>query len=354
MVKVLRSDWLTQGPQVKKFENKLAKYCGARFAVVVNNGTAALHLAYLAAGIGKRDEVITSPNTFVATTNMLLAIGAKPVFCDIRKDTRNIDEKKISKLINSRTKAIVPVHFAGQPCEMNTIWRIAKKHHLLVIEDACHALGARYYGNKIGGGKSAMAVFSFHPVKSITTGEGGAIVTNSRKLYDKLIRLRSHGIVKDASGKNVMMELGYNYRLTDMQAALGASQLDHLDDFVAARRRVVRWYEKELGRVKDLDLPRIVSKSLSAWHLYVICVKNPAIRKKLKIFLLKNGIGVNFHYPAAYSHPYYRANGYAKTFLPIVDDYQNTCITLPCYPDLKQIEVRRVSRLIKNYLNNPS
>ncbi|MEK7173425.1 MAG: aminotransferase class I/II-fold pyridoxal phosphate-dependent enzyme, partial [Patescibacteria group bacterium] len=169
---VLKSDWLTQGPKVAEFEKALAKYCGAKFAVAVSSGTAALHLAYLVAGIGKGDEVITSPNTFVATTNMMLAVGAKPVFCDIRKDTYNIDETKIENLITPRTKAIVPVHFAGHPCEMDEILKIAKRNKLVVIEDACHALGAKYKNKKIGS-LSDMTVFSFHPVKVITTGEGG-------------------------------------------------------------------------------------------------------------------------------------------------------------------------------------
>src|SRR3990167_2153653 len=210
VVKVLKSNWLTQGPTVKKFEESLAKYCGAKFAVAVSNGTTALHLAYLAAEIGADDEVITTPNTFVATTNMLIAVGAKPVFCDIRLDNYNIDEAKIEELITAKTKAIVPVHFAGYPCHMDKILSLAKKHNLLVIEDACHALGASYKNKKIGG-IGDMSVFSFHPVKSITTGEGGAILTNNYELYKKLTHLRTHGITKNDKGFNVMTALGYNY-----------------------------------------------------------------------------------------------------------------------------------------------
>ena len=201
----LKSDWLTQGPKVLEFEKNLAKYCGAKYAVTVCNGTAALHLSYLAIGLQKEDEAITTPNTFVATSNMMLAVGAKPVFCDIRPDTYNIDENKIEKLITPKTKAIVPVHFAGQPCEMEKIKKIAKKYKLAIIEDACHALGAEYKGEKIGGCQySDMAVFSFHPVKSITTGEGGAVLTNSKKYYEKLMSLRSHGIHKDEKGKKIV------------------------------------------------------------------------------------------------------------------------------------------------------
>ena len=202
VVKVLKSDWLTQGPNVLEFEKALAKYCGAKYAVAVNNGTAALHLAYLTAGLKKGDEVITSPNTFAATANMMMAVGAKPVFCDIHPDTYNIDESKIENLITKKTRAIVPIHFAGQPCKMDEINRIAKKHKLIIIEDACHALGAKYKGKKIGACDfSDMAVFSFHPVKSIATGEGGVILTNDKKYYEKLILLRNHGIYKDKRNK---------------------------------------------------------------------------------------------------------------------------------------------------------
>jgi len=285
VLKILKSDWITQGPKIQEFEKALAKYCGARYAVVCSSGTAALHLAYLTAGLKKGDEVITSPNTFAATANMLLAVGAKPVFCDIRLDTYNIDESQIEKLIISRTKAIVPVHFAGHPCEMEKISKIAKKHKLLVIEDACHALGAKYKNLKVGSCKySDMAVFSFHPVKSITTGEGGAILTNNEKFYKKLILLRSHGIHKDEKDKNIMTELGYNYRLTDIQAALGISQFKKLDGFIRARRRVIKWYEKELKNIKDIILPQELKDIYSAWHIYVIRTRDLKARDRLAAF----------------------------------------------------------------------
>ena len=224
---VLRSDWLTQGPTVAAFEKALAEYCGTKFAVAVPNGTAALHLAYKAVGLSEGDELITSPNTFVATTNMALVCGAKPVFADIRRDTRNIDEAKIEALITKKTKAIVPVHFAGHPCEMDAIRHIAKKHDLLVIEDACHAIGAEYNGRRIGS-LSDLSVFSFHPVKPITTGEGGAILTNNEEYYKKTLVLRTHGIMKDPKktesiGKwfYEMVDMGFNHRITDIQCALG-------------------------------------------------------------------------------------------------------------------------------------
>ena len=348
VVKVLRSDWLTQGPAVKQFEESLAKYCGAKFAVAVSNGTAALHLAYLAAGLGTGDEVITTPNTFAATTNMLLTVGAKPVFCDIRLDNYNLDETKIEELMTPKTKAIVPVHFGGHPCNMDKILRIAKKHNLLVIEDACHALGASYKNKKVGG-IGDMSVFSFHPVKSITTGEGGAILTNNPEFYKKLTHLRTHGIIKDEKGFNVMTALGYNYRITDIQTALGISQLKKLDKFVKARQKVFNTYKTELASVKEISTPSISKGVVSSNHLFVIRTKDPVKRDPLANFLKQTGIGVNFHYPAVYSHPHYRKNGYHKLALKNADIYHNSCITLPLYVNLKQKDVCYICTKIKQF-----
>lgn len=348
VVKVLKSDWLTQGPAVREFEKSLAKYCNAKHAVAVSNGTAALHLAYLTAGLGTGDEVITTPNTFVATTNMLLAIGAKPVFCDIRLDNYNLDETKIEKLITSKTKAIVPVHFGGHPCDMDKILNIAKKHHLLVIEDACHALGASFKNRKIGG-ISDMSVFSFHPVKSITTGEGGAILTNNPSFYKKLAHLRTHGINKDSKGFNVMTALGYNYRITDIQTSLGLNQLKKLDKFIKARQQIFNAYKKELASVKEVATPSIINGVVSANHLFVIRIKNPTKREALAGFLKQNGIGANFHYPTVYSHPYYRANGYSDTKLTNADLYHDSSITLPLYVTLKPSQIKYVCNKIKEF-----
>ena len=347
-VDTLKSDWLTQGPKVKEFEQALAKYCNSKYAIAVSSGTAALHLAYLAAGLKTGDEVITTPNTFVATSNMLLAVGAKPIFCDIRLDTYNIDEDKIEKYINKKTKAIVPVHFAGHPCEMNKILRLAKKHKLLVIEDAAHALGAKYKNKKIGS-LSDMTMFSFHPVKSITTGEGGAILTSNKKYYEQIVKLRSHGINKNGDGLNVMTELGYNYRLTDIQSALGISQLNRLDEFIRSRHRVVIWYKKELESFKEIILPLELKDTQSAWHLYVIRIRNPKKRNALVKYLKNGGIDVNFHYPAVYCHPYYRNNSYIKTSLANEEIYQGSCITLPLFPTLSKKEVQYVCNKIKQF-----
>lgn len=342
------SPFLTQGPKILEFEKSLVKITGAKYAVAVSNGTAALHLAYLAAGLKKGDEVITTPNTFVATTNMLLAVGAKPVFVDIRKDTSNIDELLIEKAITKKTKAIVPVHFAGVPCEMSTILKLAKKHKLLVIEDACHALGAKYKDKKIGS-VGGMTIFSFHPVKSITTGEGGAVVTNNKKFYERIMRLRSHGLYKDKNGFNVMTEMGYNYRLTDMQCALGVSQLTRLSSFVDSRNERVRWYEEELKSNQNIILPSAPKNILSAWHIFVIRVKDPKDRLSLYNFLKNAGIGVNFHYPPVYSHPFYRKNGYKKTALSVSNSYGKTAITLPLYPTLTRKDVKTVCDAVNSF-----
>lgn len=348
VVKTLTSDWLTQGPAVEAFEKALARYCNARYAVACSNGTTALHLAYIAAGIQKGDEVITTPNTFVATTNMLLAVGAKLVFCDIRPDTNNIDETKIEALITKRTKAIVPVHFAGQPCEMDAIMRIARRHKLIVIEDACHALGGSYKGKKIGS-IGDMSMFSFHPVKPITTGEGGAIVTNNKAWAETTRLVRTHGVHKDAKGKNVMTVFGYNYRLTDMQAALGESQMKKLDAFMKKRHQVVSWYTRELAGIEHIVLPVEIKDTYSGWHIYVIKVKNPRERDSLMSYLKKHGVGANFHYPAVYSHPYYRAHGYRKVHLPNADLYDATAITLPLHPGLTQQDIRHIAATMRSF-----
>lgn len=351
VIKVLKSDFITQGSTTPEFEKKLARYCGAKYAVGVSHGTAALHLAYLAAGLKTGDEVITSPNSFVATTNMLVTLGAKPIFCDIRLDSYNIDESKIEPLITKKTKAIVPIHFAGQPSDMEKIIRLAKRHQLLVIEDAAHSLGAKYNQQRVGSFKTDMAIFSFHPVKPITTGEGGAIVTNNRNLYRRLILLRNHGIYKDKQGKNVMIELGYNYRMTDMAAALGLSQLKKINQFIKKRRQVVKWYQQELKGVKEIILPQELSRSYSGWHLYVIRTVKKSDRDKLMSYLKKNGVGANFHYPAIYAHPFYRKIGYRNLNLANEQVYQDSCITLPCYPQLKRSDVKYIADLIKKYFN---
>ena len=349
VVRVLKSAYLTQGPKIQEFEQALAKYCGAKYAVAVCNGTAALHLAYMAAGLKKGDEVITTPNTFAATTNMLFALGVKPVFVDINLSDYNIDAKQIEKTIARKTRAIVAVHFSGAPINLNTIWAVAKKHKLIVIEDGAQALGAGYKGKKIGGGKSDMVTFSFHPVKTITTGEGGAVLTNSQKYYERLKLLRSHGIVKDRKGWNVMEELSFNYRLTDLQAALGLSQLKKANRFVSVRRALARYYNEQFKKVKEIVTPKVSPLSGSAWHLYVIRTKKATDRDPLAKYLLSQGIGINFHYPAVYSHPFYRRHGYKNVKLPNMEEYQRSCVTLPLFVTLKRREIDFIVGKVKEY-----
>lgn len=344
--KVLKSDWLTQGPDISNFEKDLASYCGAKYAVAVANGTAALHIAFLAAGLKKGDEVITTPNTFVATTNMLLALGVKPIFCDIRLDTYNFDESMIEKLINKKTKAIVPVHFAGQPCAMNKILAIAKKYKLIVIEDACHALGAKFGHNKIGSLKSDMTIFSFHPVKSITTAEGGAILTNNLNYYRKLNLLRSHGIYKDKKGKNQMIQMGYNYRLNDIAAALGSSQLKKIENFIAKRHLIVQWYFKKLNDCSEIILPQELKEVTSAWHLFVIRLKNKNKREKLSRYLNSHGIATNFHYPCVYKHKFYQQNGYRNIKCLNAEKYSDSNLVLPLFYALNKKQVDFISETI--------
>ena len=344
VVKVLKSDWLTQGPMVQKFEETLAVYCGVKYAVTVSSGTAALHLACLAAGLKKGDEAITSPITFLATPNAVLYTGASPVFADIDYDTINIDPEEIKKRINGKTKAILPVHFAGLPCDMPEIARIAERHNLIVIEDACHALGAEYKANgkwiKVGSCKhSNMTVFSFHPVKHITTGEGGAITTNDRRIYERLKALRTHGVYKDKKTTKKgawyyeMRELGFNYRLTDFQCALGLSQFKKLNRFIKRRREIVKMYEESFRGNKFFSLPEEGENVKSSWHLYAIRLKDKYKQRKKEIFyrLREKGLNVQVHYIPVYQQPYYKQSGYEKVICPNAENFYQREISIPLH-----------------------
>lgn len=338
VVEVLKSDFITTGPKIDEFERKVADYVGARYAVAIANGTAALHAACFAAGIGDGDEVITTPITFAASANCALYCGAKPVFADIDKESYNISLAGIKEKITEKTKSIIAVHFTGQPCEMDEIHKIAKENNLIVIEDAAHALGADYKGKKIGS-LSDMTTFSFHPVKHITTGEGGMIVTNDEKFYERLKLFRTHGITREEKylSKNdgpwyyEQIDLGYNYRITDIQCALGVSQMDKLDGFVAKRRTLVERYNKAFENISEIVTPKQVDGCNNSYHLYVIQVNN-----RLDVFnkLRAAGIGVNVHYIPVYKHPYYQKNGYDKVYCPNAEDYYEHCISLPLYPKL--------------------
>jgi UDP-4-amino-4,6-dideoxy-N-acetyl-beta-L-altrosamine transaminase len=360
---VLRSDWVTQGPKIKEFEDALCDRTGARYAVAVSSGTAALHIACLAAGIRQGDEVLTSPITFAASANSILYCAGKPVFVDVQSDTGNIDIKEIEKKITSRTKAIIPVHFAGHPCDMEKIAKIAKKHGLIIIEDAAHALGAKYKRSKIGDCRySHMAIFSFHPVKSITTGEGGAVLTNRPDLYKKLCVLRNHGIVKneraftckDLSDKGAwyyeMQELGFNYRITDIQCALGIRQLKKLNMFLKRRREISDIYNKRLSGFDEIVLPTEKPYAASSWHLYYIRVKKSSRRKIVFERLKKAGIGVQVHYIPVYLHPFYQKLGYKKSLCKNAEEFYRQEISIPIYPGMADKEAEYVVRKIEGAL----
>lgn len=353
VVEVLRSDYVTTGPAVAEFEKTVAEYTGAKYAVAVSNGTAALHAACLAAGFKEGDEVITTPITFAASANCVLYCGAKPVFVDIEPDTYNMDPTKIEEKITPKTKAIIAVHFTGQPCKMDEIHEIAKKHNLLVIEDAAHALGADYKGKKIGS-ISDMTTFSFHPVKHITTGEGGMITTNSKELYDKLILFRSHGITRDERflEKNEggwyyeQLDLGYNYRITDIQCALGISQMKKLDRFVERRRKIAKRYHEAFADMKGIQIPKQETGCHNSWHLYVIQVLEKD-RKEVFDALRSKNIGVNVHYIPVYKHPYYQKNGYKEVCCRNAEQYYANAISIPMYPLLSKEEQEYVIETIK-------
>lgn len=364
VVEVLKSDFLTTGPKVKEFEEKFAARVGAKYAVAVSSGTAALHVACLAAGLKSGDELVTSPLTFVASANCALYCGAKPVFADIKPENGLIDEELIEKKTNSRTKIIVPVHYAGLPCDMKKIKKIADKHKMVVIEDACHALGAEYKNTKIGDCKySDMAVFSFHPVKHITTGEGGMITTSSEDLYEKLLLFRTHGITKDP-GKLLnkeggpwfyeMQELGYNYRITDIQCALGTSQLGKLDKFVEKRREIAKKYDEAFSKIDGIEIIAEAAESKNAYHLYVIKVADRKIRLKIFNYLKENGIFCQVHYIPVHWHPYYQRLGHKKEDCPEAGEFYNRIVSLPIYPGLEESEQNKIISLIKKYYEQAS
>lgn len=358
----LESDWLTQGPKIKEFENALAEYCGVKFAAVISNGTAALQAAYFAAGIGQGDEIITSPITFAATTNAAIWQGAKPVFADVESETGNIDAGLIEEKITSKTKAIVAVDYSGLPCDYEALKKVAKKHDLLLIGDAAHSLGAEYKDKKVGG-LADLTTLSFHPVKSITTGEGGAILTDNEAFYKKLLLFRSHGITKDKNDfvneqhgpwYHEMQELGLNYRMTDMQAALGISQLKKLPSFIKSRNEIARRYSEELSGIEDLRLPASFSDRKSSRHLYPIRLSGKLQSRRKEVFekLQEAGIGVQVHYIPVYWHPYYQRLGYKKGLCPIAENFYLSEISIPIYPSLNEADRGTVVRELRKILGN--
>ncbi|MEK7510269.1 MAG: UDP-4-amino-4,6-dideoxy-N-acetyl-beta-L-altrosamine transaminase [Patescibacteria group bacterium] len=348
VVSALKSDWLTQGPRVEEFEKAVAAYCRAKYAVAVSSGTAALHGAYAVAGIGPGDEVITSPLTFVATANGVVYCQGRPVFADIREDTLDIDPREIEKKITKRTKAIASVDFAGHPCEQDEILRIARKHHLLTIEDAAHALGSEYKGRKVGS-LADMTILSFHPVKAITAGEGGMILTNSKTFYEKLKVFRNHGIVKKPEKGGWYYEIespGYNYRLTDLQCALGISQMKKLDRFIQRRRAIVEKYNRAFQKFEEVITPVELPYAKSAYHIYVLQFRLELLtsdRRQLFDAFGKEGIGVQIHYVPVHLQPFYRKKfGYRKGDFPKAERYYERAMSLPLFPKMTDREVAHV------------
>lgn len=348
VVEVLRSDYLTCGPKVREFEQRICEYTGAKYAVAVANATAGLHIAALAAGIQAGDEVITSSVTFLSSANCARFTGATVRFADIEADTANIDPQEIIKLCGERTRAIIPVHFAGQSCDMERISTIAREHGLMVIEDAAHAIGSDYRDTKVGSCRySDMTVFSFHPVKTITTGEGGAVTTNDETIYRKLLAYRAHGMHKDGDlahdWRYEMRELGFNYRLTDIQAALGVSQLNKLESFKRRRREIVDYYNTHLG------LPHLVEKDFSnaCFHLYPVLVEN---REAFYHRARRVGLYLQVHYIPVHTQPYYQEQGCRMGDCPKAESYYEHCISLPLYPSLTDSDVEEITNRLKSIL----
>jgi UDP-4-amino-4,6-dideoxy-N-acetyl-beta-L-altrosamine transaminase len=371
VVSVLKSDYLTQGPIIGKFESAISEYTGAQYCVVFSSGTAALHAAYFAAGLGQGDEIITSPITFVATSNAALYLGAEPVFSDVEPDTANLDIDEIEERIHPNTKLLVQVHFAGHPVDMASMRALADKYRLKVIEDACHALGAQYKTEndawvKVGNCTySDMTILSFHPVKHIATGEGGAVLTKNKEVYDRLLMFRSHGITKNksdfVSSNNgeygewyyEMQLLGYNYRMTDIQAALGHSQLMKVEGFVKARREIATYYNSAFLGNPFFDIPVERDYCKSSYHLYTIRLKNHLMNRRTAIFsrMREEGLGVQVLYIPVYLQPYYRKLGYEEGCCPIAEDFYSRAISIPIYHGMTMSDrtevVKKVFKVLK-------
>ncbi len=355
VVSTLRSYFLTQGPKVAEFEAKLCHVTGAKYAVAVSSGTAALHLAVLALGIKRGDQGITTPMTFVASANCLRYVGADVQFADINSSTGLIDPTEINKKITKKTKVLIPVHYAGQSCNMEAIAKIAKKHSLFVIEDAAHAIGSLYNGHPVGSCYySDLTTFSFHPVKTITTGEGGAITTNNFALYQQLLMFRTHGIIQKpeiAPWYYEMHGLGYNYRLPDILASLGLSQLSKLQHFIARRSQIVKKYRQAFAGDSRFTVLQESSQSRSAFHLFPLLLNLKEIKKdKKQIFadLLNKGIKLQGHYIPVHLQPYYRELGFKPGDFPIAEAFYTQEISLPLYPSLTQLDVKNIIKIIKN------
>src|SRR5690625_1043539 len=355
VVEVLRSPFITQGPKVEEFERKIAEYVGANYAVSFANGTAALHGAYYAAGVRSGDEVITTPITFAATANAALYCGGAPVFADIDPKTYNLNPAEVERKITDKTKVIAPVDFTGQPSEIDAFMELAEQYNVTIVQDGAHSLGATYKGLKVGQ-QAHMTMFSFHPVKPITTAEGGVITTNDAELYEKLKLFRTHGIEKTPAAAREgdwyyeMTDLGYNYRLNDLQAALGLSQLKKIDRFIARRQEIAVQYDDLLRNVPGVVTPYVREDVQSGWHLYMIQLDKRVVKKSRKeVFdqMREANIGVHVHYIPVYWHPYYRGLGYEKGLCPLAESWYEQALTLPIFPTMTAEDVEYVVETLR-------
>ena len=367
VVDVLRSDWLTTGPKVGEFEEAFAVRVGAKYAVSFSSGTAALHAAAFTAGLKAGDEAITSPMTFAATANCILYQGATPVFADVSPDTLNLDPEQAAAKITPRTKAILPVDYAGHPADLDAILQLAEQHGLVVIEDACHALGAEYRGRRVGS-IAHMTIFNFHPVKHITTGEGGMVATNDPQFAETLRCFRNHGISSNARQRQSegqwfyeMVLLGFSYRLTDIGCALGLSQLKKLDANLARRRQIAERYTAAFRGMEGIVPPPVRAEVTPAWHLYPVqldLAKLSAGRTEVFRALYAENIGVNVHYIPVHLHPYYRERfGYKGGEFPVAEDAYERLISLSMFHGMSDVDAddvvqatrKVVQRLQPNY-----
>ena len=342
VIEVLKSPYLTQGKKVEEFEKTLCEYTGTKHAITFNSATSALFGAYSACGIGGGDEIITSPISFVATSNMFVTLGAEPIWCDVKLDG-NIDEKQIEKLITPKTKAIVVVDFGGKPVEVQKISLIAKKHKLLLIDDASHALGSSANGKKIGS-FADMSIFSFHAIKPITTGEGGAVVTDDDEYAEKLRLIRSHGMVKKALWNSDILSLGYNFRMTEIAASLGVTQMKKLDRFIKVRNEIASYYDERFKTQKLFLTQKIEPNQVSSRHLYPI-ILNPELqctKEDIFVELQESGLGVQVHYKPIYQNSFYKEK-FGELSLPVANDFYRSEISLPCHQQMSLEDAKFVA-----------
>lgn len=366
VVDVLKSDYLTQGPKLKEFEKSVAEYHGAKYGVAFANGTAALHGAYYAAGISSGDEIITSPITFVASANGAVYFGAKPVFADISLETNCIDINSIEDAITNKTKVITPVSLAGYPVDLKSVKQIADKHGCYIIHDAAHAIGSKRNGT-FGMEYADMAILSFHPVKHVTTGEGGMVLTNSKELYENLSAFRTHGITKDPD-KLIdnhgpwyyeMQEMGYNYRMSDINAVLGIKQFERVKDNLRRRNEIAKAYDEAFCECENLIVPPNIgygiidnpdTLNIHSYHLYTLRVSDPEDRLRMYTYLHEKGILAQIHYIPVHLQPYYRENfGYKKGDYPNAEKYYESEISLPMFHSMRAEDLEYVINTVKNY-----